>query len=303
MEPARTPKPSWLKVRFPEGERYRAVRDAVSCRGLHTVCREARCPNVAECWGSGTATFLILGDVCTRGCRFCAVTRGDPAGALPSDEPARVAAAARTMGLDYVVVTSVTRDDLPDGGAAVFAETVRAVQALTPPPLVELLIPDLLGGALDTVVDAGPDVLAHNVEVVERLTPALRHGRFAYRRSLEVLEQAKARDPALVTKSSILLGLGEAEEEILTTMEDLRRVGVSLLVLGQYLQPTRDHAPVHEYVPPERFDALADTGRAMGFDFVAAGPLVRTSYRAAEAYVRSLRGGSGAANDTDPLAP
>lgn len=277
-------KPDWLKVAIPGGERYRRVRAAVRGMGLHTVCQEARCPNVGQCWDQGTATFLILGDTCTRGCRFCAVTRGEPEGVVDRDEPARVAAAASQMELDYVVVTSVTRDDLSDGGAAVFAETVAAIKALDPPPLVELLIPDLRGPDLEVVLDAGPGVLAHNVEVVERLTPTMRHGRFDYRRSLAVLEQASARSSA-VTKSSIMVGLGETEDEVVAAMRDLRGVDVRILVLGQYLRPTADHAEVVEYVHPDRFDAWAAQGRELGFDFVAAGPLVRTSFRAAEAYV------------------
>ncbi len=281
-------KPAWLKVRLPGGGRYAAVRKAVASRRLHTVCESARCPNQAECWGLGTATFLILGGTCTRGCRFCAVPRAERGTDAP-DEPGQVAAAAREMGLGYVVVTSVTRDDLPDGGASVFADTVARLRRLDPPPLVELLIPDYLGEALEAVVAARPDVLAHNVEVVERLTPLLRHGRFRYRRSLEVLRRARELAPGLVTKSSIMLGLGETPGEVEQAMEDLRAAGVEILVLGQYLRPTRAQAPVVEYVPPERFGELAERARRMGFGFVAAGPLVRTSYRAAEAHVRRSR--------------
>jgi lipoic acid synthetase len=283
MSVARQPKPPWLKVGLPGGERYGRVKAAVEHGGLHTVCREARCPNVGECWNAGTATFMILGDRCTRGCRFCAVTRGDPGGLLDGDEPARIAGAAREMGLDHVVVTSVTRDDLPDGGAGVFAAAVRALRELRPVPLVEVLIPDYLGGALDCVLDSAPDVLAHNVEVVERLTPVLRHLRFGYRRSLAVLERAASR--GLLTKSSIMLGLGETPGEVQGCMADLRAAGVAMLVLGQYLRPTRSNAEVVEYLPPGTFDELAAKGRELGFDQVSAGPLVRTSYRAAEAWV------------------
>jgi lipoyl synthase len=283
-------KPPWLKVPLPGGDRYLRVRRAVSSCGLHTVCEEARCPNVGECWNAGTATFLILGDACTRGCAFCAVTRS-AAGAPPdADEPARVARAAAEMELEYAVVTSVTRDDLEDGGASIFAATVAALKALPRPPLVELLTPDYSGAALEAVVDAAPDVFAHNVEVVERLTSALRHPRFDYRRSLACLEAAAARHPGMPTKSSVLLGLGETDAEIDGAMRDLRAAGVRILVLGQYLRPTPRNAPVVEYVPPERFDALRDRGLELGFDFVASGPLVRTSYRAAEAFVRG-RGG------------
>ena len=281
-------KPEWLKVTLPGGERYRQVRRAVAEGGLHTVCQEARCPNVGECWESGTATFMILGDTCTRGCRFCAVTRGDPAGVVDEEEPGRVALAASRMGLDYVVVTSVTRDDLPDGGARIFAGTVRALKTTDPAPLVELLTPDYLGDDLTAVLDAGPDVFAHNVEVVERLCKEMRHGRFDYSRSLECLSQASARKGS-ITKSSVMLGLGETDEEVRRTMADIRSAGVSILVLGQYLQPTVNHAEVVEYVPPSRFDEWAAEGARMGFDHVSAGPLVRTSYRAAEAYVKRTR--------------
>jgi len=262
------------------------VRKAVSSCGLHTVCEEARCPNVGECWNAGTATFLILGDACTRGCAFCAVARC--ASGAPSDpgEPERVARAAAEMALEYAVVTSVTRDDLADGGASIFAATVAALRRLEKPPLVELLTPDYSGGPLEAVVDSAPDVFAHNIEVVERLTPALRHRRFDYRRSLACLGAAKARRPSLVTKSSILLGLGERGEELEATMRDLRAAGVDILVLGQYLRPTPKNAEVVEYVPPEKFEEWRLCGLELGFDFVAAGPLVRTSYRAAEAFVR-----------------
>jgi len=288
-EPALPRKPDWLRVRLPGGERYQRVRHAVRAGGLHTVCEEARCPNAAECWESGTATFLILGDVCTRGCAFCAVSRGSPEGIADESEAARVAEAAAEMGLDYAVLTSVTRDDLPDGGASAFAEAVRRLRALQPAPLVEVLIPDYSGEELSTVLGARPDVLAHNVEVVERLTPHLRHRRFSYRRSLGVLAEVRHSTPGLLTKSSILLGLGETRAEVLRTMADLREVGVEILVLGQYLQPTRDHAPVLQYVPPDVFREFAQEGQRMGFGHVAAGPLVRTSYRAAEAYVQRRR--------------
>ncbi|MFO8073732.1 MAG: lipoyl synthase [Polyangia bacterium] len=285
------PKPEWLKVRLPGGERYRRVKRAVESGGLNTVCREARCPNVGECWDAGTATFMILGDSCTRGCRFCSVRRANPGGETDLDEPRRVARAASEMGLDYAVVTSVTRDDLEDGGAAVFADTIHSLRSLDPAPLVEVLIPDYLGEPLATVIEAGPVVLAHNIEVVERLSGSMRHSRFSYRRSLEVLEEARrlGGPRGMLTKSSILLGLGESRFEIVSAMRDLREAGVSLLVLGQYLRPTRSSAEVAEYVRPEVFDELTEAGREMGFDYVASTPLARTSYRAAEAYVKRLR--------------
>jgi len=279
-------KPEWLKIRIPGGERYKRVRQVLKKECLHTVCESARCPNVGECWESGTATFMILGDVCTRGCSFCAVQRGDPAGTADPTEADRVAEAVRQMGLDYAVITSVTRDDLPDGGASIFAATVRAIKKIRSGILVEVLIPDYLDDALATVLSAGPDVLAHNIEVVERLTPGFRHRRFSYDRSLQVLRQAKERDRDTLTKSSIMLGLGENASDVEAAMSDLREVEVDILVFGQYLQPTRNHASVVEYVPPERFQELGALGMKMGFGHVASGPLVRTSYKAAEAYVQ-----------------
>ncbi len=280
----KTRKPPWLRVRLPEGEAYRQVRHAVSRGGLHTVCEEALCPNLGECWGAGTATFLILGDRCTRGCRFCAVTR-DAAPAAPStDEGARVAEAVREMKIRYAVITSVTRDDLPDQGAAAFRQVVSALKRLESSPRVELLIPDFDEPRLESVLNAGPDVLAHNVEVVARLTPRLRHPAFSYRRSLDVLTNAKRLKREVITKSSILLGLGETDDEIRRTMGDLREAAVDILVLGQYLRPTRGNIEVSEYVPPEAFDRWRREGETMGFAFVAASPLARTSYKAREAF-------------------
>jgi lipoic acid synthetase len=229
---------------------------------------------------------MILGNTCTRGCRFCAVTRGNLKGIVDDQEPARVRAAAEQMGLDYVVVTSVTRDDLPDGGAAIFAETVKALKELEKPPLVELLTPDYWGENLEIVVRSKPDVFAHNIEVVERLTSSLRHPKFSYQHSLNVLAKARDLDSEMLTKSSIMLGIGETDTEIESAMKDLRGVDVNILVLGQYLQPTKTHAAVTEYVPPKRFDELRARGTELGFDFVASGPLVRTSYKAAEAFAR-----------------
>ncbi|MBN1770799.1 MAG: lipoyl synthase [Deltaproteobacteria bacterium] len=276
------PKPAWLKVRRPGHGSWGAVRRALAAGGLHTVCEEARCPNRAECWGAGTATLLLLGDVCTRGCRFCSVARGTPPPLAP-DEPARAARCAEVLALDYVVLTSVTRDDLPDGGAAVFAATIAAVRALPRRPRVEVLIPDLRGAALATVVAARPDVLAHNLEVVRRLTPRVRHPRCDYDRSLAVLEEARELDPRLALKSSLLLGLGETPDELLAALGDLRRVGVDTVVLGQYLRPTRENVPVERYVPPEEFAELRARALALGFAEVVAEPLARTSYHAREA--------------------
>jgi lipoyl synthase len=281
-------KPAWLKTRIPQGARYRRVKSALDACGIHTVCQEAHCPNVGECWEAGTATFMILGDICTRGCQFCAVGRGDPGGGFEDDEPNRVARVIEKMGLDYAVITSVTRDDLSDGGAAIFAQTVRSCKALKKPPLVELLIPDYLDENLGTVLKSKPDVLAHNIEVVERLSSVLRHKRFSYERSLRTLEQARLTGSSIVTKSSIMLGLGESDAEIEASMLDLRSVGVDILVLGQYLRPTREHVDVVEYVSPKRFAQLEIRGEELGFGFVAAGPLVRTSYKAAEAFTRHI---------------
>lgn len=280
-------KPKWLRARLAVTSRFGEVDDILSGESLRTVCREARCPNRAECWSAGTAAFLLLGSRCTRGCAFCAVERGDPGGALEPDEPVRVAEAAARMGLGHVVLTSVSRDDLPDGGAAVYAETIRTVRCRLPGASIEVLVPDYLGAALETVVSAAPDVFAHNVETVERLTPALRHPRFGYEKSLTVLREAKRLHPAMRTKSSLLLGLGETRSEIAGGLEDLRAAGVSFIALGQYLRPTASHAPVARYVEPAEFDGWAEEVRRMGFTHAEAGPFVRTSYRAAEAVERS----------------
>ncbi|ORJ57138.1 lipoyl synthase [Geothermobacter hydrogeniphilus] len=278
-------KPDWLRVKLPAGRQFRSVRQALARQSLHTVCEEANCPNKTECWSTGTATFMILGDTCTRGCAFCAVKRGNPEGRFDPDEAQRVADAASAMGLEYVVITSVTRDDLPDGGAELFAATIRRIKQLNPTPGVEVLIPDYLGDALDTIIAARPDVIAHNIEVVERLSGEYRHPGFDFDRSLEVLARVNRDGDRILTKSSLMLGLGETDKEIEMAMQKLIDVGVRILVMGQYLSPTRKHVPVLEYIRPEKFDQWAERGREMGFDFVAAGPLVRTSYRAAEAFV------------------
>lgn len=280
-------KPNWLKVPLRSTPRYAQVRHALSTCGLSTVCEEAACPNRCECWSAGTATFLILGDVCTRGCAFCNVQRGDPANQLDQEEPGRLAQAVERLELDYAVITSVTRDDLPDGGASQFSACVVALKSLPRAPLVELLIPDYSGSALRTVVAAAPDVLAHNVEVVRELSRSMRHARFDYDQSLMVLRQAKVLGaPSLLTKSSLMLGLGETRSQVEAAMTELRSADVDILVLGQYLRPTRFHAEVVEYIPPEVFAQLEQTGLQMGFSFVAASPLARTSYRAAEAFAR-----------------
>lgn len=283
-------KPEWLTVRPPSGEGYAHLKGLLRSLDLHTVCEEARCPNLAECWGGGTATIMLLGDVCTRGCRFCAVASGNPQGALDLDEPQKVAIALADLDLTYVVLTSVDRDDLPDGGAGHFARTVREIKSRRPDLLVEALIPDFRGDldAVRSVVDAGVDVLDHNVETVERLQARVRDPRAGYRQSLRVLAGAKAARAGLFTKSSIMLGLGETEDEVLATMRDLRGAGVDLLTIGQYLRPSSWHLPVDAYVPPETFDRLREAGEGMGFLYVASGPLVRSSYRAGEFFLERV---------------
>jgi lipoic acid synthetase len=273
--------PEWLKVRIGGGANFFELKQLVRQSGLHTVCEEARCPNIAECWEMRTATFMILGAVCTRHCGFCAVTAGRP-GEIDWAEPARVAAAIKRLGLKHAVITAVARDDLEDGGAAIFAATIRNVRLNCPDTTVEVLISDLGGSleALRTVVAAKPAVLNHNVETVERLTPRVR-SRATYRRSLEVLARAKELDPDLTTKSGLMLGLGEEREEVVQTLEDLRAVGVDVVTIGQYLRPSPRHLPLVRYVAPEEFSELKEIGLALGFRHVESGPLVRSSYHAA----------------------
>jgi lipoic acid synthetase len=282
-------KPGWLRVGVPGGERYGRVRDTLRGLQLHTVCAEAHCPNVAECWGGGTATVMLMGDTCTRGCRFCQVKTAARPPALDADEPRHVADAVRQLHLDYVVVTSVDRDDLPDGGAAHFAEAIRRLKEI-PGLLVEVLTPDFQGDpeAVRTVGRAAPDVFANNIETVRRLTPAVRDGRAAYDQTLGVLARMKAEFPAVVTKSSIMVGLGESAAEVEEAMRDLRAVGVDVLTLGQYLRPSAWHLPVVEFVTPETFAGYEQLGRAHGFRYVASGPLVRSSYRAGELFVKGM---------------
>ncbi len=286
----RAPKPAWLKSRPPGGERYRFVKSRLHTLDLHTVCEEAHCPNVAECWGGGTATIMIMGDTCTRGCRFCAVKTGNPQGVLDPDEPRHVAACVAELELDYIVLTSVDRDDLPDGGARHFADTVRAIHAALPASHVEVLIPDFGGdeAALQTLLDARPVVVAHNLECVERLTPLTRDRRASYARSLDLLGRVKQLDPTRLTKSSLMLGLGETDDEIVASLRDLKAVGVDIVTLGQYLRPTPKHLAVDRYYSPDDFARLEALGRELGFDYVAAGPLVRSSYRAGELYVKGV---------------
>jgi lipoyl synthase len=281
--PSKLKRPPWLKVRLPGHGQYYEVRRRLADLAVSTVCEEARCPNAAECWGSGTATFLLLGDVCTRRCRFCAVRTGRPAPPA-KDEPARVAEAVRELGLAYVVLTSVDRDDLDDLGAGHFVEAVQAVLAACPGVAVELLVPDF--GAdpalLGSVAASGALVVGHNLETVRALVPRVRDRRCGYDRSLAALAALRAASPELIVKSSLLLGLGEGRDEIRGALDDLRRAGVDWVTLGQYLRPTRRHLDVARYLPPEEFEELAAEARRLGFALVTSGPLVRSSYRAAE---------------------
>ena len=283
-KPKRTPKPHWIRRRLPSGPEYEKIRSMLKEGRLHTVCQEAQCPNIWECFSCGTATFLILGSHCTRNCTFCAVAHG-PEEPPDPEEPANVAAAAAAMELSYVVVTSVTRDDLEDGGAGHFAETIRRLKEKIPGVRVEVLIPDFAGSraALKTVLDAGPDVLNHNIETVARLYPKVRP-EADYDRSLQVIRRVGEMTPQIPAKSGMMLGLGEAEEEIRTTLADLRGAGCRMLTLGQYLQPSKAHLPVARYVTPEEFDAWKAEALKRGFSQVASGPLVRSSYHAGELF-------------------
>jgi lipoic acid synthetase len=278
----RDPKPPWLKVRAPGSENYLRLKGIMRALRLNTVCEDAHCPNIGECWHHGTATFMILGNVCTRACAYCAVAHGRPT-ELDLAEPGRVAEAVARMGLRYAVVTSVDRDDLADGGAAIFAETIRQIRARVPGCRVEVLVPDFQGKAssLHTVLDAGPDVLNHNVETVPRLYRTVRSGG-RYLRTLELLDRSRRYRPDIATKTGMMVGLGEEHDEIAAVFDDLRRVGVSILTIGQYLRPSPAHAPMVRYYHPSEFEALRQLALAKGFVHVEAGPLVRSSYHAHE---------------------
>jgi len=280
-------KPPWLRVRLGLNENFLFLKSLILDLGLHTVCEQANCPNAVECWNRRTATFLILGDRCSRDCSFCAVAHG-PLNKPAADEPERVSNAVSRMGLSFAVITSVTRDDLPDGGAGHFAETIAAIRRMTPGTLVEVLVPDFKGSrqAIERVALAAPDVLGHNVETVPRLYPAVRPGA-DYGRSLGLLAEARHLDGRLPLKSGLMLGLGESEGEVETVMEDLLAVGCTILTLGQYLQPTENHFPVERFVTPEEFDEWRAKALAMGFSGVASAPLVRSSYHAQELYMKA----------------
>ncbi|MBI2766978.1 MAG: lipoyl synthase [Chloroflexi bacterium] len=278
----REPKPPWLKVRFPAGPNYERLRGLMRDQALHTVCEEARCPNIGDCWNRGTATFMILGDTCTRSCGFCAVATGRP-GAIDHGEPARVALAIQRMGLRHAVITSVNRDDTPDGGAGIFAETIRWTRRLNPETTVEVLIPDFKGNwdALAAVCRAEPEILNHNTETVPRLYRQVRP-QARYEQSLELLRRAKALDPGTLTKSGVMAGLGETRDELLAVVADLAAQGVDVLTIGQYLRPSPRHLEVARYWRPDEFAELKEAALAMGFSHVEAGPLVRSSYHAEE---------------------
>jgi lipoyl synthase len=281
-------KPSWFKITTPLGTNYRDVKNLMDSLGLHTVCQEANCPNRAECYGSKTATFLILGDTCTRGCTFCNVGRGHPE-QVDCEEPENVARAVKKMGLKYTVVTSVTRDDLSDGGAGIFADTIRSIRDINVDCKVEVLIPDFGGNkeSLQIVLDANPDILNHNIETVERLYSEVRKGA-NYNRSLQLFQNARAYNPKILTKSGIMVGLGESFDEIETTLEDLLVSGCQLLTIGQYLAPSEKHHRVERYYTPDEFEELKSMAIKIGFSGVVSGPLIRSSYQASNMYKKSV---------------
>ncbi len=291
-EKSRLPKPSWLKMVNAVHPNYAKVKSVVREHGLSTVCEEAKCPNISECWSHGTATIMLMGAVCTRACRFCAVDTGNPQGRLDPDEPENAARTVKLMNLDYVVLTSVNRDDLPDGGAAHYGQAVSAIKKASPHTKVEVLTPDFQGvfEHVQVLLDSPVDVFAQNVETVERLTHPVRDNRAGYWQTLRVLEFAKQYRPSLLTKTSLMLGLGETMDEILQAMDDMRSMNVDILTLGQYLQPTKHHLPVVRYVTPEEFQNLREIGLKKGFFEVASGPFVRSSYRADRVFKRDNLG-------------
>lgn len=275
-------KPTWLRVKSQNSSKYRELKSIVSEKKLHTVCEEAMCPNIQECWSHGTATFMLLGSVCTRACRFCAVDTGNPKGSLDKDEPIKVASSIAHMNLKYAVLTSVNRDDLRDGGAEHFSHTIQAIKEKAPEVIVEALVPDFLGNkqSIEILLNSKLEVFAQNLETVSRLTKRVRDPRAGYDQTLEVLSYAKQHLPSVITKTSLMFGLGETEEEILKTFDDIRRTGVDVLTLGQYMRPTVNHLPVEKWYTPEEFEYFKDLAIGMGFLEVASGPMVRSSYRA-----------------------
>ena len=285
-------KPSWIRVKASFDPKYKLVKDQVASKKLNTVCEEAMCPNISECWSSGTATFMLMGSVCTRACKFCSVDTGNPKGWLDQEEPLKTAKAVRTMGLKYVVLTSVNRDDLEDGGAEHYAQTVQAIKDLNPNTAVEALTPDFKGikSSIDTIVNSGIEVFAQNLETVKRLTHPVRDPRAGYQQTLDVLYESKEINKEVLTKTSLILGLGETDEEIEQAMDDLIDHKVDILTLGQYLRPTLNHLPVERWVTPEEFEKYREIGLSKGFLEVVSGPMVRSSYRAEQALQKNNAG-------------
>ncbi len=283
-------KPKWLKAKIPSGEKYHAIKKLLKGLSLSTVCEEALCPNIGECWSGGTATIMLLGSVCSRGCHFCHVKTGNPKGWLDEKEPEKTAFALSRLKLSYVVLTSVNRDDLPDEGSGHFARVIRRIKHKIPKILIEVLTPDFKGreDLIKHVIQAGPDVFAHNIETVERLSPKVRDPRAGYRQSLKVLEYVKKHKPSLYTKSSIMLGLGETQAEILRALKDLRAVGCNVVTFGQYLRPPKKRLPVERYVSPAEFAKWRRVAEGLGFSYCASGPLVRSSYKAGEFFMEAL---------------
>ena len=285
-------KPSWLKIKADFNPNFYKVKEQVTEKKLYTVCEEAHCPNINECWSAGTATFMLMGSVCTRACKFCSVDTGNPRGWLDEDEPMNTAKAVQIMKLKYVVLTSVNRDDLPDGGAQHFAETVKLIKDLNPDTAVEALTPDFKGlsSSIDTIVNCGLEVFAQNIETVERLTHQVRDVRAGYQQTLDVLAESKKINPKVLTKTSIIVGLGETDKEIEQTMDDLIKNKVDILTIGQYLRPTLNHHPIERWVTPEEFESYRNTGLKKGFLEVMSGPMVRSSYRAERALEKNNAG-------------
>lgn len=301
-------RPDWLKVRAPSSQKFFEIRDMLKDLKLATVCQEALCPNIDECWGGGTATFMLMGDTCTRACRFCGVKTGNPKGVLDTEEPFKVGWAISQMQLDYVVLTSVDRDDLPDQGAEHFSQTIETIKENRPEMIVEVLTPDFSGqrALIERVIEASPDVFAHNIETVEALSPEVRDRRADYRQSLDVLSSIKKIKPQQYTKTSLMLGLGEKDEQVMQTLKHLREVGCDVVTFGQYLAPTKRHArhlPVTEYIPPEKFDYWAEVAKEMDFLYVASGPLVRSSYKAGEYFMKGVIEKDRAQQSRPPVFP
>ena len=284
-------KPEWLKIKLVKNDNFSEIKDSLNKHRLHTVCESAHCPNISEYWNGGTATFMVMGDVCTRGCKFCAVKTGNPMKRLDKDEPKKIAQALAEIKLiDYVVLTSVDRDDLEDGGASHFAECITEIKKAHPKIIVEVLIPDFRGdaSALKKIADTNPEVIAHNIETVERLQKRIRDPRANYRQSLGILENVKKLNPKIYTKSSIMLGFDETDEEVIKTMKDLREINIDILTLGQYLRPSGWHVPMNKFVEPSKFEYFKQKALELGFLYCASGPFVRSSYRAGELFVKNV---------------